>query len=143
MAKNYKTTRVANCAYFTKDRNFSEKKNSKNLRKIQNFKLKNSAKSPIFNFFSFFLLQNGCNIIFFQLKISEWLYLVSLYFYCKNRRKWTFRGFFANCAKTDHQILISTPNSESARKNLLEPLYGVSGIFLTLKIITLCNPNLT
>ena len=70
MAKNYKTTRVANCAYFTKNRNFDEK-NPKNLPKITNFKLKNSAKSPIFNFFSFFLLQYDCNIIFFQLKISE------------------------------------------------------------------------
>ena len=72
----------------------SPKKNSKNLRKIQNFKLKNSAKSPIFNFFSFFLLQNGCNIIFFQLKISEWLYLVSLYFLLQKPQKIDFPRFF-------------------------------------------------
>ena len=47
--------------------------------------------------------------------------------------------FLANCAKTAHQISISTPNLESARKNLLEPLYGVSGLFFTLKIVALCN----
>ena len=32
MAKNYKTTRVANCAYFTKDRNFDEKKFQKFMK---------------------------------------------------------------------------------------------------------------
>ena len=65
-------------------------KNLKNSPKIQNFKLKKSSKTPIFNFFSFFLLQNHHNIIFFPLKKSELIYLISLYLISQKPQKMQF-----------------------------------------------------
>jgi len=70
-ATNYKTARVAKCAYFTKKIEICTKK----IRKIyQKFKISNfeiPLKVQFSTFFSFFLLQYDPNIIFFQLKKSE------------------------------------------------------------------------
>ena len=53
-------------------------------------KFQKSAKIPIFNFFPFFLLQNGHNIIFFRLEKTELTYLISLYLISQKPQKMHF-----------------------------------------------------
>ena len=120
---------------------------TKILKKIaQNFEIWKFKISPNIQF-STFLQFSFCTILVIQYSfITKTLHpkiLISSRRKRKNRRKRPIRGKTANISKTAREKSILTSNSDSARRNDLESIYGVPGRNLTLGFVAQCYGHST
>jgi len=117
-----------------------------NKRFFTILKFQKSANFQFSTFFSFFLLQNGHNIIFFRLEKTELTYLISLYLISQKPQKMHFCGKTANCAKTEPQkffnpkILDQRPKTNRKRySNILEPWVPQILLYCAIDLNELCD----